>query len=120
MKALQRDLAKSLAELSEVYRVLDTTPIPAVVGVRACRKGLFAGQAAFGRCISKTGWIYGFEVALSVSPGSIVTAFGPANRDERLIGEFLVAPTATTAISRTKASPRRNGSGTGWRPRGLS
>ncbi len=70
MKALQRDLAEMLTESSEVYHILDTTLIPAVVRVRACRKGLFAGQAAFGRCASKTEWVYGFKVGLSVSSKS--------------------------------------------------
>lgn len=72
---------------------MDTTLIPAMVRVRACRKGLFAGQAAFGRCVSKTEWIYGFKVALSVNPEGVITAFGlaEANSDERPIGEFLVA-----------------------------
>ena len=36
----QRDLAATLAGDSDVYRVIDTTLIPAVVGVRACRKEL--------------------------------------------------------------------------------
>ena len=93
LRALQQDLAKTLLETSTVYHVLDTTLIPAVVRVRACRKGLFAGQAAFGRCVSKTEWVYGFKVALSVTPEGVITAFGlaPANCDERPIGEFLVA-----------------------------
>jgi len=93
LRALQSALAETLAEPQEVYHVLDTTRIPAVVRVRACRKGLFAGQGAFGRCISKTEWVYGFKVALSVTPEGVVTAFGlaPANCDERPIGEFLVA-----------------------------
>jgi hypothetical protein len=39
IRALQRDLAESLVEPSEVYHVLDTTLIPAVVRVRACRRG---------------------------------------------------------------------------------
>lgn len=93
MKALQRALAKSLVQPSEAYHVLDTTLIPAVVRVRACRKGLFAGQASFGRCVSKTEWIYGFKVALSVTPEGVITAFGlaQANSDERPIGTFLVA-----------------------------
>jgi hypothetical protein len=91
--ALQRDLAQTLAEPTTAYHVLDTTLIPAMVRVRACRKGLFAGQAAFGRCVSKTEWVYGFKVALSVTPESVITAFGlaPANCDDRPIGEFLVA-----------------------------
>lgn len=92
LKALQRDLAATLVDGSEVYHILDTTLIPAVVRVRACRKGLFAGQAAFGRCVSKTEWVYGFKVALSVTPDGVVAAFGlaQANSDERPIGEFLV------------------------------
>jgi hypothetical protein len=92
MRALQRDLAESLVGSSEVYHVLDTTLIPAVVRVRACRKGLFAGQAAFGRGVSKTEWVYGFKVGLSVSPTGVVVAFGlaPANCDERKVGEFLI------------------------------
>jgi hypothetical protein len=91
--ALQRDLAGTLADGWEVYRVLDTTLIPAIVRVRACRRGLFAGQATFGRSVSKTEWIYGFKVALSVNPEGVITAFGlaPANCDERPIGEFLLS-----------------------------
>jgi hypothetical protein len=68
LQALQRDLAATLADSSEVYHVLDTTLIPAIVRVRACRKGLFAGQAAFGRSVSKTEWVYGFKVGLAVTP----------------------------------------------------
>ena len=68
LRALQRDLTRELSDPSCVYHVLDTTLIPAIVRVRACRKGLFAGQATFGRSVSKTEWIYGFKVALSVSP----------------------------------------------------
>jgi hypothetical protein len=52
LQALQGDPAATLADGSEVYRVIDSTLIPAIVRVRACRKGLFAGQAAFGRSVS--------------------------------------------------------------------
>lgn len=92
LRALQRDLADTLADGSEIYRVIDTTLVPAIVRVRACRKGLFAGQAAFGRCASKTEWVYGFKVALSVTPEGVITSFGlaEANCDERPVGEFLV------------------------------
>ena len=64
-----------------------------MVRVRACRKGLFAGQATFGRSASKTEWVYGFKVALVVDPEGVpegvVTAFGlaAASSDERPIGE---------------------------------
>src|ERR671921_2158037 len=66
IRALQRAFARELAHPWAVYRVLDTTLIPAVVRVRASRKGLFAGQATFGRSASKTEWVYGFKVALVV------------------------------------------------------
>jgi len=79
MRALQRDLAEVLAEPSAVYRVLDTTLIPAVVRVRASGKGLFAGQATFGRSASKTEWIYGFKVALVSDPKGVVSVFGVAS-----------------------------------------
>lgn len=74
---------------------MDTTLVPAIVRVRACRRGLFAGQeASFGRSASKTEWVYGFKAALVVSPEGVVTAFGLApasSSDERPIGEALIA-----------------------------
>ncbi len=93
MRSLQRTFARELADPSAVYRVLDTTLVPAVVRVRACRKGLFAGQATFGRSASKTEWVYGFKVALIVDPEGVVSAFGLASAasDERPIGEMLLA-----------------------------
>jgi hypothetical protein len=61
---VQRAFARELAEPSALYRVLDTTLVAAMVRVRASRKGLFLGQASFGRSASKTEWVYGFKVAL--------------------------------------------------------
>jgi Transposase DDE domain len=93
LRQLQRDFAEDLAQPSAVYRVMDTTLVPAMVRVRASRKGLFCGQASFGRSASKTEWVYGFKAALVVDPKGVVTAFGlaPAASDERPIGEALVA-----------------------------
>jgi hypothetical protein len=93
LRALQRTFAAEIAEASTVYRVLDTTLVPAMVRVRASRKGLFAGQASFGRSASKTEWVYGFKVALVVDPKGVVSAFGlaPAASEERPIGEALIA-----------------------------
>ena len=93
MRALQRDFAEDLDQPSAVYRVLDTTLVPAMVRVRASRKGLFCGQASFGRSASKTEWVYGFKVALVVNPEGVVSAFGlaPAASDERPIGDALIA-----------------------------
>lgn len=101
MRALQRNLAESLVESSEVYHVLDTTLIPAMVRVRAWRKGLFAGQAAFGRCVSKTEWAYGFKVALSASAKGVIMAFGlaEATSDYRKVGEFLVSSDGHDALT---------------------
>jgi len=93
MRALQRAFSTGLSDPSAAYRVLDTALVPAIVRVRASRKGLFCGQASFGRSASKTEWVYGFKVALVVDPEGVVTAFGlaPAASDERPIGEALVA-----------------------------
>ncbi len=88
-RALSAHLARVVAEEDAVYHVLDTTLVPAVVGVRACRRGLFAGQATFGRCASKTEWVYGFKVGLSITPAGVITAFtlAEASADERPVGE---------------------------------
>ena len=93
LRELQRDFAEDLAQPSAVYRVMDTTLVPAMVRVRASRKGLFLGQASLGRSASKTEWVYGFKAALVVDPNGVVTAFGlaPAASEERPIGEALVA-----------------------------
>src|SRR5919199_2219589 len=93
LRAVHAALVAPLVSVPSVYHVLATTLIPAVVRVRAGRHGLFAGQASFGRCVSKTEWVYGFKVALCVTRSGVITAFGlaPANCDERPIGEFLVA-----------------------------
>src|SRR5215203_3783380 len=93
LRAMQLAFAEELSDRSAVYRVMDTTLLPAIVRVRASRKGLFCGQASFGRSASKTEWVYGFKVALVVDPEGIITAFGlaPAASDERPIGEALVA-----------------------------
>jgi hypothetical protein len=93
LRLLQRAFAEELSEPSAIYRVMDTTLIPAMVRVRASRKGLFAGQASFGRSASKTEWVYGFKVALVVDPEGVITAFGLAGAasDERPIGDALIA-----------------------------
>jgi len=93
LRALQEALAEDLCDPTAVYRILDTALIPAIVRVRASPKGLFVGQATFGRSASKTEWIYGFKVALVVDPDGVVTVSGlaAASSDERPIGEALVA-----------------------------
>src|ERR687890_517137 len=74
---------------------MDTTLVPAIVRVRASEasKGLFCGQATFGRSASKTEWVYGFKVALVVDTAGVITAFGLAEAasDERPIADALIA-----------------------------
>jgi hypothetical protein len=67
--------------------------VAAMVRVRASRKGLFLGQASFGRSASKSEWVYGFKVALVVDPQGVLSAFGLAEAasDERPIGDALLA-----------------------------
>ena len=93
LRLLQRAFARELACPSAVYRVMDTTLVPAIVRVRASGRGLFCGQASFGRSASKTEWVYGFKVALVVDPEGVITAFGlaPAASEERPIGDALLA-----------------------------
>ena len=56
LRLLQRSFAEDLTDPSALYRVMDTTLIPAIVRVRASEasKRLFCGQATFGRSASKT------------------------------------------------------------------
>ena len=68
LRLLQLPFARELSEPSAVYRVMDTTLIPAMVRVRASRKGLFCGQSSFGRSASKTEWVYGTTVPGGVEP----------------------------------------------------
>src|SRR5919107_1133211 len=94
MRLLQLAFARELAEPSALYRVMDTTFIPAIVRVRASRRRLFfCGQATFGRSASKTEGVYGFKAALVVDPNGVIPTFGlaPASSDERPIGDALVA-----------------------------
>ena len=93
LRLLQRAFAEDLTEPSVIYRLLKTTLVPAIERVRASRKGLFAGEASFGRSASKTEWVYGFKVALVVDTEGIITAFflAPAASEERPIGDALLA-----------------------------
>src|SRR5215212_6253794 len=93
MRLLQQAFARERADTSAVYRVMDTTLIPAIVRVRASRQRLFCGQATFGRSASKTEWVYGFKAALVVDPNGVITTFGlaEASSDERPIADALIA-----------------------------
>jgi hypothetical protein len=123
LRALQGALAGDLCDPSAVYRVMDTTLIAAIVRVRASEasKGLFCGQATFGRSASKTEWIYSFKVALVVDPSGVVTDFGlwprrPPTRGPS--GKPSWPATVTKPTWRTKGSRGCTGSVAGWRPTG--
>jgi hypothetical protein len=110
LRFLQRAFAEALRDPSAVYRVMDTTLIPAIVRVRASEasKGLFCGQASFGRSASKTEWVYGFKAALVVDPSGVITSFGlaAASSDERPIAEALIASDRHEAyLAYPRASP---------------
>jgi hypothetical protein len=87
--------------------VLDTTLIPALQRVRACRHGLFAGLARFGWCVSKTDRIYGFVVAPSVSRSGVITAFGLAPADATSARWLHHLPAARSAPPPLGRSARR-------------
>ena len=93
LRLLQLAFAEVLTVPSAVFRVMDTTLVPAIVRVRASRKGLFCGQVFFGRSASKTEWVYGFKVALVADPDGVITTFSlaPAASDERPKVDALVA-----------------------------
>lgn len=90
---LQRALALQLTRTDVVFRLLDTTLIPAKERVRATRHGWLDAEATFGRCASKTQWIYGFKVGLITDPLGVITSFGVASASagERQVGDALLA-----------------------------
>lgn len=90
---LQRSLAEQLTRTNAVVRLLDTTLIPAKERVRAARRGWLDGAAGFGRCASKTAWVYGFKVGLITDLEGVITSFGvaPGNAGERQVGDALLA-----------------------------
>jgi hypothetical protein len=96
LRSLQRDFAEDLAEPSALYRVMDTTLVPAMVRMRASRKGLFCGQASFGRSASKTEWVYGFSRRLL--GGTKAAKLGM----ERLVRELMAMPAEVRVARRGK------------------
>ena len=94
LRDFQRALARTLCGASEIYHVLDTTLIPAMVRVRASRKsGSLPGKPPSGGAPPrpKVG-LRVLKVALSVSPEGVICAFGlaEASSEERPIGEYLI------------------------------
>jgi hypothetical protein len=93
LRDFQRAVARTLCDVSEVYHVLDTTLIPAMVRVRASRKAVCrAGHLRQERLQDRVG-LRVLKVALSVSPEGVICTFGLAEAasDDRPIGEFLIS-----------------------------
>ncbi len=90
---LQRALAIHLTRTDVVFRLIDTTLITAKDRVRAPRRGWLDGEASFGRCASKTAWVYGFKLGIIADPAGVITSFGlaSANAGERAVGDALLA-----------------------------
>ena len=116
MRALQKAFAEDLCDPTAIYRVLDTTLTPAIVRVRASSKGLFCGQATFGRSASKTEWVYGFKVALVVDPDGCGERFRAGSCGfgrETYRGGPHSPKTFTRPTWRTRALRASSGSGAG-------
>lgn len=93
LQRLQRALALRLTRPEAVYRLIDTTLIPAKERVRAPRWGWLDDAAGFGRCASKTTWVSGFKLGIIADPAGVITSFGlaSANTGERTVGDALLA-----------------------------
>ena len=81
LRALQRDLARDRWPMSRRPTCGRYHPDPGVIRVQACRKGLFAGQAAFGHDEAARQTFYGFRCHVRLAwPGVIVeVGVAPAN-----------------------------------------
>ena len=128
LRDFQRGVARTLRGASEVYHVLDTTLIPAIVRLRASRRGLFCGQRP-----PSGGAPPPDRVGLRVQGGTFCQ---PGGRDlhlrsgggrlrlDRPIGDFLISSrTLTMPTWPTRALRAWSGSGVGlismehwWRP----
>ena len=112
---------EELAEPSAVYRVLDTTLVPAMVRVRASRKGLFCGQATFGqeRLQDRVGLrLQGGAGGRSRGRGKRLRA-GPGGlrRETHRGGPHSRRPSRSLP-GRQRALRGSSGSGAGWRSTG--
>jgi hypothetical protein len=89
---LQRAFAEDLTKPSALYRVMDTTLVPAIVRAKVACPAKSPLREALRRSASKTEWVYGFKVGLTVSPQGVITAFGlgGAASDERPMGDWII------------------------------
>jgi hypothetical protein len=74
------------------YEVLDGVPMPLMRRCRGDRHRCFANEAAIGRGGSDRDFYYGVKVLMAVNSHGLVTGFvfGPANTEERWLGEALL------------------------------
>jgi hypothetical protein len=83
-------LSQKLGEAS--YEVLDGVPVPLMRRCRGDRHRCFANEAAIGRGGSDRDFYYGVKLLTAVNSHGLITGFvfGPANTEERWLGEALL------------------------------
>jgi hypothetical protein len=88
--AIARHLTAQLG--TPAFEVLDGVPVPLMRRCRGERHRCFTDQAAIGRAGSDRDWYYGVKLLTSVNDHGLITGFvvGPANTEERWLGEALV------------------------------
>jgi hypothetical protein len=74
------------------YEVLDGVPVPLMRRCRGDRHRCFANEAAIGRGGSDRDFYYGVKLVSAVNSHGLITGFvfGPANTEERWLGEALL------------------------------
>ena len=84
-QGIQKELAKQLGAKSDFLHLADGFPMPVCHFKRANFSQVFAGEASYGYCASKSETYYGFKGNLLINSEGIVTAVTvtQANIDER-------------------------------------
>lgn len=85
-QTIQKELAKQLGAESDFLHLADGFPMPVCHFKRANFSQVFAGEATYGYCASKSETYYGFKGNLLINSEGIITAVTvtPANIDERV------------------------------------
>jgi hypothetical protein len=108
LSALGPAIARELTRLLGVpaYEVLDGVPVPLMRRCRGDRHRCFRDEAALGCGGSDRDWYYGVKLLTAVNAHGLITGFvvGPANTEERWLGEALLRWRAFPLAEGPKAS----------------
>jgi hypothetical protein len=108
LSALGPAIAWELTRLlgTPAYEVLDGVPVPLMRRCRGDRHRCFRDEAAVGCGGSDRDWYYGVKLLTSVNDHGLITGFvvGPANTEERWLGEALLRWRAFPGAAPPKAS----------------